>query len=73
MKLLLSKQKLIRTVVYAQSGIRFTMAQTRTDATMNEMHVFDMRGEINSALSKYLHSRINEACMDQPTQIQLTE
>lgn len=50
------------------------MAETRTDATMNETHAFDMRGEINSApLSKYLDSRINEACTDQPTQTQLTQ
>lgn len=51
---------------------RFAKAQTHT--TSNEAHVFDMRGEINSApLTKYLDSGINEACMDQPTQTQLTQ
>lgn len=53
---------------------RFTEAQTHTDIMLNETHVFDMRGEINSApLAKYLDSGINEACMDQPTQTQLTQ
>lgn len=41
---------------------------------MNETHVFDMHGEINSApLAECLDSGINEACMDKPTQTQLTQ
>lgn len=63
----------IRFALYEQSGIRLTTAQTRADMTMNETHVFDMHGEINSApLAEYLDSRINEACMDKPAQAQLT-
>lgn len=66
------KQKSIRSALYAQS--RTVRESTNTDTTLNETHVFDMRGEINSApLTKYLDSGINEACMDQPTQTQLTQ
>lgn len=41
---------------------------------LNETHVFDMHGEINSTpLTKYLDSGINKACMDQLTQTQLIQ